>query len=113
MVVDEMTDSDFVELLRRWHEDHTHALAARGANVSFGDCPDSAGSDPVAWLDMFRGTRGGRIALWRDDQVELELADVETGEVRPEHFTMESGEQMEALLRRLTVWSGIEERTTE
>ncbi len=106
MVVDKMTGPDLAQVLRLWIGDNRSPLEAQGVEVSFDESPDSAGSDPVAWLDLFKGTRGGRIAVWRVRDVELELAEVETGEVTQHHFVVRETAEMKAIVRRLTLWVG-------
>lgn len=101
-----MTELDFATPLRLWISGHRDALQARGIELQSGELPDGAGNDPVIWLDLFRGERGGRLAVWRAGDTELEVADFTTGQSTPSHFTPGSPQEVLGVLDRLLDWIG-------
>jgi hypothetical protein len=107
MVADQVTGVDFTSTFRQWIAEHRAGLEARGIECGPGENPDSAGSDPVMWLDLFKGARGGRLALWRAGDVELEVADMDSGQVAPQHFALEGPEDIVPIIDRLLEWTEV------
>ncbi|WP_371628990.1 hypothetical protein OG892_10750 [Streptomyces sp. NBC_00341] len=100
-----MTDTDFTPMFRGWIAAHQAVLGAQGIECESGENPESAGSDPVMWLDLFNGVRGGRLALWRGGEVELDVADLDSGQAIPRHFVISCPQDIVPFIDRLLEWT--------
>ncbi|WKX70642.1 hypothetical protein [Streptomyces sp. XD-27] len=101
-----MTEDSNEAALRQLIIRRRPALNSQQVDVSAGENPESAGNDPIMWVDFSRDLRWGRISLWRGGEVELELADLETGEIKPLHFTLVNPDRIIPIIDRLTAWVG-------
>jgi hypothetical protein len=65
------------------------------------------------WLDLFNGVRGGRLALWRTGDVELDVADMDSGQGTPRHFALSCPEDIVPIIDRLLEWTEAGEADNE
>jgi hypothetical protein len=85
--------------LERWFEEHREHLASRGLSVSLSRSPDDGRNKSSLCLDIDSDVRLGQLLLWDSGEVELQIADVTSGEVVQEHFEVNSRAELEALLQ--------------
>ncbi|MFJ4657975.1 hypothetical protein ACIP5Y_42470 [Nocardia sp. NPDC088792] len=81
-----MNPSEYLAELSSWAVTVRIALEGRGMEVKIGEDPSSAGSDPVIWINAFKGMKAARLAMWRVGDKEFELADFETEAVTPRYL---------------------------
>ncbi|MFI6168523.1 hypothetical protein ACIBCN_17220 [Nocardia sp. NPDC051052] len=102
-------NSQLISNLRMWIDEELGQLQAAGAECGWGENADSAGNDPVFWIHIDHGSRGGKVSLWRSNDVELILVDAD-GDEDPSytHFSPQDVSELERIINRLVAWVGAE-----
>jgi hypothetical protein len=96
------TDSNPIQALAKWFDQHRSELESSGVTAGIeharADSPKAA-----AWVDLATATGIGRLTVWETGECEIQVAEIESGDVRTEHQDLQSDselvEALDALVR--------------
>lgn len=92
---------EYGEELNSWLQENRHELGAQGVEVKLVENPDSAGSDPIMMLELWKDTRGGVINIWRHGVVGLDIHPGAGRPVETDNVPQPSQEEFRELLATL------------
>jgi hypothetical protein len=88
--------SDYIQVVRAWHEARAETMAASGVAVSFHQSPPDR-AKPGAWIVAECRGRLSQLTVWSTGEVELVVGGPGQPE-RQEHHDVHSAEELETLL---------------
>jgi hypothetical protein len=90
--------------LTSWLSTHETDLRSRGITAELGHSPEDGRTKNSAWLTVEAGTRVVLITVWSGGEAELDYADLDSGDTRPEHRDLHTGQELHDLLESALVW---------
>ncbi|MFD4632775.1 hypothetical protein ACFVYR_13385 [Streptomyces sp. NPDC058284] len=96
--------TDFPHVLAAWCSDQGAGLRAAAIDCELGTSPADGRSKASAWVTLSTNARLATITIWDTGEAELDHADVESGQVRPEHRLLQTEEDLVNALSGLVQW---------
>lgn len=86
-----------IQALTDWFDRHRSELEASGITVGVEHAPADR-PKAAAWIDLTTATDIVRLTVWETGECEIQVAEIESGDVRTEHRDLRSdSELVEAL----------------
>jgi hypothetical protein len=96
-------NESLLDALRAWFYQHKEELDALGLDAALESAP--LGREKSAlWLTLDSGQYMGRITVWNSGEVEIECAEVATGEILQEHRELKSDVHIRLAADALVSW---------
>lgn len=96
--------TDFPHVLATWCTDQAAGLRAAAIDCEPGTSPADGRSKASTWVTLSTNARLATITVWDTGEAELDHADVESGQVRPEHRLLQTEGDLVNALSGLVQW---------
>lgn len=94
----------FPHALATWCTDQAAGLRTSAISCELGTSPADGRSKASAWVTLSTSTRLATITVWDTGEAELDHADIESGQVRPERCLLQTEEDLVLAVSGLTQW---------